>query len=87
MNALGGKIMELNITKEGDITIAAIAGRLDNTNYIGVEKRLTAIIDNDERNLLFDCTELEYLSSVENSSLLLFPLNLRDFVASWRSHL
>jgi anti-anti-sigma factor len=55
--------MELKETKEGEVTIVTIAGRLDSTNYIGVEKRLTTIIDNDERNLLLDCSDLEFLSS------------------------
>ena len=55
--------MELKETKEGEITIVAIAGRLDSTNYIGAEKRLTAIVDKDERIRLLDCADLEFLSS------------------------
>ena len=62
--------MEIQETKEGKITIVTIVGRLDNTNYIGFEKRLTTIMDNDERNLLLDCTNLEYLSSAGLRALL-----------------
>ena len=62
--------MELKKTKEGEITLVTIAGRLDSTNYIGVEKRLTAIVDKDERILLLDCTDLEFISSAGLRTLL-----------------
>ena len=62
--------MELKKTKEGEITLVTIAGRLDSTNYIGVEKRLTAIVDKDEKILLLDCADLEFISSAGLRTLL-----------------
>lgn len=55
--------MELVENKQGNILILELVGRLDTTNYTGVENKIMALLDAGERNFLLQCEKLEYISS------------------------
>lgn len=55
--------MSLNITKKtGDTTTLVLEGRLDTTTAPELEKVLDEVIPG-VKELIFDCTDLEYISS------------------------
>ena len=55
--------MEITYKKEQGITVVAINGRLDATTMTDAEDTLDEIMAMGSKNLLFDLSELEYLSS------------------------
>ncbi len=55
------KILE---NKTGDILIISLGGRLDGSNSTNVEEKVLAFIDGGEKKMLFDLSELDYVSSV-----------------------
>lgn len=55
--------MEINIQKNGDVSILELNGRLDTTNYTEIEKKFDELISNNEVNLVVDCANLNYISS------------------------
>ena len=66
--------MEINVQKKELINIVALSGRLDTTNYGDLEKRLFELIDNNEIEIIVDCSNLEYVSS---SGLRIFLMGLK----------
>lgn len=55
--------MEIKEEKRGDIIIIAFNGRLDANTSPGVEERLMDILDQGERRLVIDFSNLTYISS------------------------
>jgi anti-anti-sigma factor len=55
--------MEIKEQKTDLCMIVSIEGRLDTTNYIDLEKRLTDHIDNRNEKILIDCSGMDYISS------------------------
>jgi anti-anti-sigma factor len=55
--------MEIKEEKRGDVKIVGLRGRLDAETSPGAEKRLMNLMDQGERRLVFDFSELTYISS------------------------
>ena len=55
--------MEVKEEKRGDVKIIGLRGRLDAETSPSVEKRLMNLMDQGERRLVFDFSELTYISS------------------------
>ncbi len=56
--------MEIREDKRGDVKIIGLCGKLDANSSPGVEKRLLAILDQGEVRIVFDFSELNYISSL-----------------------
>lgn len=54
--------MEVNITKEGDVNVVSIIGRLDTTTASELEKAIAALFCPGSK-VVFECGELLYVSS------------------------
>jgi anti-sigma B factor antagonist len=70
--------MNIEIKNEDSRIYAVIEGRLDTANAVACEKELQPLKDNADKEIVIDCTNLEYISS---SGLRLF-LSLRKTVAA-----
>lgn len=55
--------MELKISKTNLFTVISITGRIDTTNFNEFEKQISAVIDNNNSNIILDCEGLNYISS------------------------
>ena len=54
--------MEINII-EGPDTVINITGRIDTVNAPVFEKAITPVLAGDMKNVVLDCTTLDYISS------------------------
>ncbi len=55
--------MGLSQRNEDGVTILAIEGRLDPEETQQMEKKVLEVVDSDDKRLLFDFSELEYINS------------------------
>ncbi|MBC17334.1 Anti-sigma factor antagonist [Pseudodesulfovibrio profundus] len=55
--------MALNETKENGITIITVNGNLDAEGTQDMEERVIGLLENGERSLLFDFSDLDYINS------------------------
>ena len=55
--------MEFIEQKVGSAIILELSGRLDATNSGDLESKLFKLIDVDEKNIILDCSRLDYISS------------------------
>ena len=55
--------MEIQNRVENDVLIIAIDGRMDASNAALAEEEITKVLEGEQNRLLFDLSELEYLSS------------------------
>ena len=55
--------MNLSEKKINNFNVISIEGRIDTTNYNDFERAVTAIIENGDTNLVFNCAGLNYISS------------------------
>lgn len=55
--------MGLSQKNENGVTILAIQGRLDPAETQEMEKKVLEAVDSDDKRLLFDFSELEYINS------------------------
>lgn len=55
----------MNIKKEkiGDFTVLRIKGRIDTVHSSTLEGEVNQLFDNGEKNLIFNCSEVDYISS------------------------
>jgi anti-sigma B factor antagonist len=67
--------MEVVKKKEGVINLVELSGKVDVNNSPDLEKELFQIINQNEKNLLVDCKNLEYISS---SGLRVFLMALKQ---------
>ena len=63
--------MEIKEETRGKVKIVGLRGRLDANSFPAVEKQLQAVVDQGEKRLVLDLSELTYISS----------LGLRVFIA------
>jgi len=54
--------MEVNIN-DGTQTVISISGRLDTINASDFEKAIATVIASDMKDVVIDCTQLDYISS------------------------
>lgn len=55
--------MELTVSREKNVTVIALQGKLDSFSSKDFEKKLLALIEGGNPRLIMDCTQLEYVSS------------------------
>lgn len=55
--------MEVQINKEGNKTIVILTGRLDTTNADQFQKDIQPLMEGENPDIEFDCTDMEYTSS------------------------
>jgi anti-anti-sigma factor len=55
--------IDIAIEEEGDITVVIMDGALDSSNLRYFKNELDPLINEQDRNVLLDCTELTYASS------------------------
>ncbi|MGE5394149.1 MAG: STAS domain-containing protein [Candidatus Saccharibacteria bacterium] len=55
----------MNIKKEkaGSFTVLKIKGRIDTIHATVLENEVSQLFDNEEKNLIFNCSEVDYISS------------------------
>ena len=70
--------MEITQQKESSLTVVSIDGRLDTTNYGAFDKELENLINSGEKNILVDCSKMNYISS---SGLRVFLVYLKKLKA------
>lgn len=66
--------MEVKDSKSGNFLVLDLAGRLDTSNYGELEKKLIDVIENGEKNIVINCSGLNYISS---SGLRVFLMALK----------
>ena len=69
--------MEIREEKQGDVTIFGLRGRLDANSSPALEKRIQAILDRGENRLVFDFSEVTYISSLGLRVLIVAAKNLQ----------
>lgn len=55
--------MTLTINNEGSKITGILNGRLDTLNAVQFEKDMQPLLDNADKEIVLDCTNLEYISS------------------------
>ena len=55
--------MKTSIKEENNKIVAVLEGELDTTAALEVEETLKPLFDSDGRDIVIDCTELEYIAS------------------------
>jgi len=56
--------MDITEEKRGEVKIIGLRGRLDASSSPGVEQKLLNLLDQGERRLVLDFSELSYISSI-----------------------
>ncbi len=56
-------LMNLAVSREKNVTVIAMQGKLDSFSSKVFEEQLLALIAEGHTNLILDCTQLEYVSS------------------------
>jgi anti-sigma B factor antagonist len=55
--------MILNLESEGNIDVLSLNGRLDTMHFPLVDKELSSLIENNRKQIVLDCQNLDYVSS------------------------
>lgn len=55
--------LEITTKKEGSVRIVSVKGRLDSLSVNEFEKELSTLIDDGQRAIIIDFSELDYISS------------------------
>lgn len=55
--------MKINKNKIGIFTVLEIKGRVDTINSADLETAVNKVFENGEKNLIFNCSEMIYISS------------------------
>ncbi|MCQ2185410.1 MAG: STAS domain-containing protein [Bacteroidales bacterium] len=55
--------MDVTIKKEGAQTLVTLVGRLDTTNADQFQKDITPLMQDENPDIVLDCTDMEYTSS------------------------
>lgn len=55
--------MKIIIQELEDRIVAVLGGEMDTTAALEVEEALQPLFNNDDRDIVIDCTELEYIAS------------------------
>ena len=70
--------MDINATKDGDILIIGLKGRLDANTSPSLEDRLVGLIDGGQTRFLVEFTEVDYISSAGLRVLLMVAKRLKN---------
>lgn len=70
--------MKTTITEENKFTVMYLEGRLDTAASVDVEQDMQVLMTKAKQDIIFDCSQLEYISS---SGLRLFLNVLKDSYA------
>jgi anti-anti-sigma factor len=84
--------MDINATKDGDILIIGLKGRLDANTSPSLEDRLVGLIDGGQTRFLVEFTEVDYISSAGLRVLLMVAKRLKNVngrivLASLKDHI
>jgi anti-sigma B factor antagonist len=71
-------VMEIRETKNGDVVILELKGRLDSSTLREIEQKLPSLILSGERRILLDFSELDYISSAGLRILILAAKQLHN---------
>lgn len=55
--------MTLTINNENNVWTGIVTGRLDTVSAVQFEKEMKPLVENADKEIVLDCTELEYISS------------------------
>jgi len=55
--------MIINTENEGNIIILSLSGRLDTMHFPLVDKELASLIEKNNKEIVLDCKDLDYISS------------------------
>ena len=55
--------MKVSINELEGLIVASLEGELDTTAATDVEKALQPLLDNDSRDIVFDCSQMDYIAS------------------------
>lgn len=55
--------MNIKQESEGNVVILALNGRLDTLNYSLLENELAFLIEKNQKDIILDCQDLDYVSS------------------------
>jgi anti-sigma B factor antagonist len=55
--------MNINQEEVRNIVILSLNGRLDTLHFPLVDKELSSLIDNNRKEIILDCTSMDYISS------------------------
>lgn len=69
--------MEIKEEKQGDVIIIRLCGRLDANTSPALERRIQAILHQGESRLVFDFSQLTYISSLGLRVLIVAAKNLQ----------
>lgn len=56
--------MEVTIQEQDDKVVAILAGRLNTASAAQTEKALSPLYDVDGKDIIIDCTDMSYISSI-----------------------
>lgn len=70
--------MKFTNTKDGDVCIVALSGRLDGTGAIEVETHCRGLIEGGDSRQLLDMTDVAYISSAGLRSLLMIAKQIKS---------
>lgn len=70
--------MEIVETKQGDVVVLALTGRLDTLTSKALDERCSTLLETGERRLVLDASGLEYVNSSGLRALLLLARRLKD---------
>ncbi len=70
--------MEISESKQRDVVIVRVKGRLDASNSSVLESKLLALIDGGTQRLVVDCAPLEYISSAGLRVLLVAAKRIKN---------
>ncbi|MBN2687010.1 MAG: STAS domain-containing protein [Deltaproteobacteria bacterium] len=70
--------MDIQFSKLNDTTVASVKGRIDASTAPVFEKAFADMMDKGETVFLFDCSELEYISSAGLRIILAAARKLND---------
>jgi anti-sigma B factor antagonist len=71
--------MEVKENRKGSFLVLDLAGRLDTSNYRNLEEILLVLIDRGEKDIVINCSDMNYISS---SGLRIFLMALKKITAS-----
>jgi anti-sigma B factor antagonist len=71
--------MNVVVTTQDEHLVVTLQGRLDTTQADAVEKKIIEILDQNHNYIIFDCTEMDYISS---SGLRIFLIAQKRMMAT-----
>ncbi len=71
--------MNVTVITKDEHTVVALRGRLDTTQADAVEKEVVEILDQKHSHIIFDCKEMDYISS---SGLRIFLIAQKRMMAT-----